>query len=313
MSQSLNIVFMGTPEFSVPTLQALHESEHRVSLVVTRTDKPKGRGRKVVSPPIKIAADQMGYETLQAKSAKTDEFAERLESIAPDVLVVIAYGQILPPRVLNIPSLLPINVHASLLPLYRGPAPIQWAVINGDHETGITTMKMAAGMDTGDILLTAKEKILPDDTAATLHDRLARLGAKLLIETLDVICADRLVTIPQDDSLATYAPMLKKSDGLIPWHKPARELANFVRGMNPWPGAFTHQNEQRLKIFNAIPLPDESEAIPGTVVEGFPDELRVATGKGLLLIREIQGTSGKRLKMNEYLHGHPIPPGTLFK
>jgi len=313
MNQPYNIIFMGTPAFSVPTLQALHNSVHRLSLVVTRPDKPKGRGRQVVPPPVKIAAEQLGYNVLQPRSAKTAEFVETLERIAPDLLVVIAYGQILTPRVLEIPRYGSINVHASLLPRYRGPAPIQWAILNGDNETGITTMQMEAGLDTGDILLTAKESISQDDTAATLIDRLAQLGAELLIKTLEAMRADRLNPVPQDDSLATYAPMLKKSDGQIPWSKSAEQLAAFVRGMDPWPGAFTFLGEQRLKIFNASPYPVKVNVLPGTVVESFPDELRVATGNGELSIAEIQGASGKRLKIKDFLHGHPIPPGTTFK
>ena len=313
MSRSLGVVFMGTPDFSVPTLKALHESGHRLRLVVTQPDRPKGRGRKVVAPPVKTVAEGFGYPVIQPTAVKTDEFVDRLKSVEPDVLVVIAYGRILIPRVLEIPKIAPVNVHASLLPAYRGPAPIQWAIINGDAETGVTTMRMEAGLDTGDILMTAKEPIYTDDTAATLARRLSKKGAEVLIKTLDALSQDQLKPVAQDDRLATIAPMLNKSDGRIPWQKPAHRIACFIRGMNPWPGAYTFHGEARLKIFNAVPCPSDDTGAPGTVVEGFPDELRVATGDGELSIQEIQAASGKRMSIRDFLRGYQIPPGTRLE
>jgi methionyl-tRNA formyltransferase len=199
------------------------------------------------------------------------------------------------------------------LPRYRGSAPIHWAIINGETETGITTILMDEGMDTGDILLKATEPIGPEDTSATLHDRLADLGAKVLLETLDRMADRRLTPMPQMHDQATLAPMLKKKDGRIDWHQPAEVISNRIRGMNPWPGTFTFHDDKRLKIFKAVALPASGKAdTPGTVVPGFPDELRVATGNGLLSVLEIQGESGNRLTVSEFLRGHPIPAGAVF-
>lgn len=312
MSRAFDVVFMGTPDFAVPTLKALHNSRHRVRLVVTQPDRPKGRGRRVIAPPVKVAAEQLGVSVVQPESVKTDAFAQQLAQTAPDLLVVAAYGHILKPRILDIPKLGPINIHASLLPKYRGPAPIQWAIINGEDKTGVTIMQMAAGMDTGDILMTAEETILPDDTAATLHDRLATKGAELLLQTLDAISEDRLQPTPQDDSRASYAPLLKKSDGRIPWQRSATRLDAFIRGMNPWPGAFTFHGDTRLKIYRARPCPLDQDVAPGTVVHGFADELRVAAGQGALSIEEIQIASGKRMGIRDFLLGYTLPRGTLL-
>ena len=215
-------------------------------------------------------------------------------------------------NVLALPRIGTINIHASLLPNLRGAAPIQWAVINGEIETGVCSMRMEKGMDTGDILLTAKEPVKPDDTAGTLHDRLAVSGATVLIDTLKAYADDSIQPIPQDHNLATYAPMLTKDDGLINWNKTADSLVNFIRGVTPWPGAYTFWGDRRLKIFKSIPLAAEISESPGTVLKGFPDELRVATGEGVLSIQEIQGASGKRMAIKDFLRGHKIPPGTVL-
>jgi methionyl-tRNA formyltransferase len=313
MKKTFNIIFMGTPEYAVPSLKAIHNSRHHLSLVITQPDRPKGRGRKVFPPPVKRTATDLGYEVIQPTKIKTPEFVESIARLNPDIFVVVAYGRILPKQILDIPNIGPINVHASILPKYRGPAPIQWAVINGETETGITTILMDEGMDTGDVLMTAKETVRPDDTAATLHDRLARLGAEVLSQTLERLAQDEIRPVDQDHSLATSAPMLKKSDGQILWEKPAQQLDAFIRGMTPWPGAFTFHGRVRLKIFKAKINPSATSASPGTVVEGFADELRVATGEGLLSILEIQGESGKQLPIRDFLHGYKIPPGTVLK
>ena len=313
MKKTFNIIFMGTPEYAVPSLKAIHNSRHHLSLVITQPDRPKGRGRKVFPPPVKKIATDLGYEVIQPTKIKPPEFAESLRCLNPDIFVVVAYGRILPKQILDIPKIGPINVHASILPKYRGPAPIQWAVINGEKETGITTILMDEGMDTGDVLLTAKETVRPDDTAATLHDRLARLGAEVLNQTLEGLANDDIRPVVQDHSLATSAPMLKKSDGQILWEKPAQQLDAFIRGMTPWPGAFTFHGGVRLKIFKAKIIPSATSASPGTVVEGFADELRVATGDGLISILEIQGESGKKLPIRDFLHGYRIVPGTVLE
>jgi methionyl-tRNA formyltransferase len=303
---------MGTPDFAVPSLCALDESRFKVVMVVTRPDRPKGRGRKILPPPVKSTAIQLGYPVIQPESLKSDEFLRAVESTAPDFFVVAAYGRILSERVLGMPARGAINVHASLLPKYRGPAPIQWAIINGETETGVTTMCMDKGLDTGNILLAAREPVRPTDSAATLRERLARLGARLLIQTLDAFTRDDIKPIPQDHSQATYAPLLSKQDGLIEWRKPADRLDYFIRGVTPWPGAFTFHQGQRLKIFKASVVAGDHDVAPGTVLQGFPDELRVAAGKGILSILEIQSASGKRLAIGDFLRGCALPPGTCL-
>jgi methionyl-tRNA formyltransferase len=303
---------MGTPQFAVPGLEALHRNGYDIALVVTQPDRPRGRGRKVTFSPVKSTARRLEYEIIQPASIKTAEFAAQIKSKQPDFQVVIAYGKILPENVLALPRIGTINIHASLLPKLRGPAPIQWALINGETETGVCSMRMEKGMDTGDILLTAKEPIKPDDTAGTLHDRLAVKGAAVLIDTLKAYADDSIRPLPQDHNRATYAPMLTKDDGLINWNKPAVSLVNFIRGVSPWPGAYTFWGDKRLKIFQSSAIAAKIPQPPGTVIEGFPDELRVATGEGVLSVQEIQGASGKRMVIKDFLKGHRIPPGTVL-
>jgi methionyl-tRNA formyltransferase len=311
--KSLKLIFMGTPDFAVPSLIALHQSHHRILRIITQPDRPKGRGRRMTVSPVKKAAVQLGYDVAQPASARGDEFIATCFDPDPDLLVVVAYGNILPATVVSRLALGAVNVHASLLPHYRGAAPIQWAIINGHSHTGITTMRMDAGMDTGDILLADRTSIRPDDTAATLRDRLAGMGAELLVHTLDRLATGDIEAIPQDDRQATYAPLLKKKDGEIDWHRSATAIECLIRGMTPWPGTYTFQETQRLKIFRAEVALSTSDVPPGTVVKGFADELRVGTGEGMLSILELQGASGKRLPIADYLRGHPIPPGTVFK
>jgi len=303
---------MGTPEFAVPTLEVLHDSRHHVLAVVTQPDRPKGRGRRMVASPVKEAAAACGYPVLQPARVRETRFLEKIIALNPDVFVVVAYGQILPASVLAIPRLGAINIHASLLPAYRGPAPIQWAIINGDQETGVTTMWMDEGMDTGDILLAAKVPIGPGDTAQTLHDRLAQAGVELLIDTLDHLASGLVAGTPQDPSEATYAPLLKKEDGRVDWSKEAKSLDAFVRGMNPWPGAFTFLLGKRLKIFKANYVQKGARGKPGTALPGFPGDLNVATGRGILSLKEVQLESGKRLGIEEFLRGCAVPPGTIL-
>lgn len=314
MDKSFNIVFMGTPEFSVASLLQLHKSRHTLSLVVTQPDRPKGRGRKIHPPPVKAAALALGYEVAQPETMKDPELIERLERIRPDYLVVIAYGRILSQGLLDLPRIGAVNIHASLLPKYRGPAPIQWAVINGEKETGVTAMLMAAGLDTGDILMTERTSIEPDDTSGTLHDRLSRMGAEVLLRALEEFGAGRIRPVPQDHALATYAPMLKKENGQIDWSKSAASIECLIRGMDPWPGAYLFLKDHRLKIFRAQVVPEDFPASsPGTVLPGYSNEIRVAAGTGALAILELQGPSGKRLKAQEFLRGFPVPPGTVLR
>jgi methionyl-tRNA formyltransferase len=312
MKTPYQIIFMGTPEFAVPTLEALHRSRHTVTAVVTQPDRPKGRGRRLTPPPVKQAAQDCGYPVIQPESVKSDAFRGEMMGLRPDLFVVVALGQILPVQLLDLPPYGAINVHASLLPRLRGSAPIQWAIINGDAETGVTTMQMDAGMDTGDMLLKAKTAITPSDTAQSLHDRLAPMGAELLIETLDQLSAGHLEPNPQDPADATFAPILSKKDGHIDWRRSAVEVDRLVRGLTPWPGAYTFCQDRRLRLYRTRPLPLRSPAKPGTIVQGFADELSVATGDGILSILEIQGASGKRLAIKDFLCGCDLCPGQVL-
>lgn len=303
---------MGTPEFAVPTLEALHAAGHEIRLVVTRPDKPQGRGRKLDAPPVKKAALQLKLPVIQPPSLRDETARQALQAARADFFIVVAYGHILNESILGWPKHGCINVHASLLPRYRGPAPIHWAVINGEKESGVTTMLMDKGLDTGDILLTAKEPIAADDTAGSLHDRLAGLGARLLCQTLDGFSDGTIRRIPQEHSQATYAPLLKKTDGLIDWSKPAALIESFIRGMSPWPGAFTFWGSRRLKIFRAGASPAADGAPPGTIQKVSTHELTVATGEGALAILEIQEASGSRLPVAAFLRGCRIAPGDVL-
>jgi methionyl-tRNA formyltransferase len=312
VKKKFKIIFLGTPQFSVPALVALHESNYDVAMVVTAPDRPRGRGRKVTPPAVKRMALDLGYQVSQPASIKTKEMADKIEDLKPDFLVVIAYGRILSENLLALPRFGTINIHASLLPKYRGPAPIQWAIINGEKETGVCSMLMVKELDAGNVLLSTKEAINPDDTAGTLYERLSLKGAAILIDTLKAFEDNRIQSMPQDHSLASYAPMLTKDDGLINWNKSAESLVNFIRGVTPWPGAYTFLGDKRLKIFKSRPLAMDITEFPGTVLKGFADELRVATAKGALCIEEIQGASGKRLLIKDFLRGHGIRPGSVL-
>jgi methionyl-tRNA formyltransferase len=311
MNKKLRIVFFGTPDFAVPSLGHLIKSGYQVPMVVTQPDRPKGRGQKMLPTPVKKAALELGLPVYQPQSVNTNAFYEIIAETTPDFFVVVAFGQIFSEKLLKIPQKGPINVHASLLPKYRGAAPIQWAMINGEKETGITTMLMGKKMDAGDILLSSATPIESIDNAGTLHDRLADIGAKLLVDTLAKLEKNEIHPKPQDHSQATFAPMLKKEDSHIDWKQPPDKIINLIRAMAPDPGAFTFYENKRLKIFKAMPVPGEKQAIPGTVLKGFENEVRVASGQdGALSILEIQGDSGKRMKINDFLRGNSIPPGS---
>jgi methionyl-tRNA formyltransferase len=312
MKMPFRIVFMGTPDFSVPALESLQAAGHEIVLVVTQPDRPKGRGRKVEPPPVKKSAQRLGLPVIQPDTLRDDATRQLLQAAAADLFIVVAFGHLLRESVLKIPRQGCINVHASLLPRYRGPAPIHWAVINGEKETGVTTMMMDKGLDTGDILLAARETIAATDTAGTLHDRLARLGSRLLCQTLDAFADGTIRRNPQDHSGATYAPLLKKTDGLIDWKKPSARIESFIRGMSPWPGAFTFWKNTRLKIFGSEVAATATPGVPGTVLGGMPDRLTVATGDGALSILELQSASGNRLPASELLRGFRIRPGDLL-
>lgn len=316
----MRVLFMGTPEFAVPTLEAINKSGFDIAGVITQPDRPGGRGKKLRPSPVKKAALEMGLPVLQPERIKEPGFIEKIGDISPDVVVVVAFGQILHPGLLNLPPNGCVNVHASLLPRYRGAAPIHRAVINGETETGVTTMFMNQGLDTGDMLLKAKIVITGEDTVGTVHDRLAALGADLLVETLNILARGNINRTPQDNRLATYAPMLTPADEMIVWEDSARSIFNLVRGMDPWPGARTNWGEKVLKIWRARLIPgyspagDHGEGLsPGTVTGAGPEGLTVMTGTGPLLITEMQVQGGKRLNASDFLRGNAIPPGTVLK
>ncbi|MCP9450439.1 MAG: methionyl-tRNA formyltransferase [Nitrospira sp.] len=305
----MRIVFMGTPEFAVPSLEALLQSDDQVVGVVTQPDRPKGRGQTLVAPPVKVVAEQASIPVVQPLKIRTPDFLETLAGWKPDLIAVAAFGRILHAPILNLPPLGCINVHGSLLPKYRGAAPIQWALINGETETGITTMLMDEGMDTGPMLLQARLPILPDDTAGTLAPRLARLGGPLLVQTIAGLKAGTITPIPQDHSQATMAPLLKKEDGAIDWAMSATALVNRIRGLSPWPGAYTFHGTERWTIWKAVAAPEPASSRPGTVQAVTKQSIRVATGEGTLELLEIQTANSKRMSVGHYLAGHRVSAG----
>lgn len=305
----MRIVFMGTPEFSVPSLEALIQSGETLVGVVTQPDRPKGRGQTLIPSPVKQRSLKEGLPLLQPVKMKDPAFLDALTAWRPELIAVTAFGRILPKVILEMPPLGCINVHASLLPRYRGAGPIQWAVINGERETGITTMLMDEGMDTGAMLLQQAVPIQPDDTGGTLSVRLATVGADLLIETIRRLKEGTLAPIPQDHAQATLAPLLKKEDGLIDWTLPAQQIVNRVRGLSPWPGAYTYAGPERWTIWRAAADARAASAAPGTVVEAKKDGILVSTGEGLLAIAELQPANGRRMAAAQYLAGHPLTPG----
>jgi methionyl-tRNA formyltransferase len=310
----MRIVFMGTPEFAVPSLEALLKSGHPVVGVVTQPDRPKGRGQALAASPIKQIALRENLPLLQPVKMKDPAFLDALRAWRPDLIAVTAFGRILPPAILSLPPRGCLNVHGSLLPKYRGAGPIQWAIMRGEQETGITTMLMDEGMDTGPMLLQEQVPILPEDTAGTLSVKLAEVGGRLLVETIRRLEAGTLTPQPQDPAKATLAPLLKKEDGAIPWTAPARDIANRVRGLSPWPGAYTYAEAERWIVTKASVAEDSGPPAgnPGTVVEVRKDVLLVATGQGLLAIHEIQPANSRRMTVGQYLAGHPVLPGLIL-
>lgn len=305
----MRIVFMGTPAFAVPSLEALLQSEETVVGVVTQPDKPKGRGQAMAASPIKQLAAKAGVPILQPVKMKDPAFLDALRAWQADLIAVAAFGRILPPVILEMPPKGCVNVHGSLLPKYRGAGPIQWAIINGDQETGITTILMDAGMDTGDILLQERVPIDLEDTAGSLSEKLAKVGGPLLLETFRRLKAGILTPQPQDNDLATMAPLLQKEDGQIDWTLSAGEIANRVRGLSPWPGAFTYIGQERWMIWKARALTDPTSAEPGTAVAVTKDAIHIATGRGLLAVTELQPANGRRMMIQQYLAGHRLAPG----
>lgn len=306
----MNVVFCGTPRFAVPTLTTLVNSGFTVSLVVTQPDKPRGRGLEVVFSPVKQAALQFGLPVVQPEKIKNNEqFRSQLSSLAPDAVIVVGYGRIIPQWMIDLPLLGNLNVHASLLPKYRGAAPIQWAIASGESVTGVTTMRIDAGLDTGDVLLQKELPILADDTAETLAPRLANLGATLMIETLHGLQAGTLTGRSQDHSKATLAPVLKKEDGLIDFQRTAVEIWNRLRGFQPWPGAYTRFRGKQLQIHAAKPFPSLSTLTPGELVAENDSFIVGCGNKSALEVTELQLEGKKRMSARDFLHGYRLTPG----
>lgn len=303
----MKIVFMGTPDFSVNALENIVKAGHDVVGVITQPDKPKGRGGKMQYTPVKEKALELGLDVYQPQRVKETEFIEKLKEMNPDAIVVIAFGQILPKAILDMPKYGCINVHASLLPKYRGAAPIQWSVIDGEKETGVTTMYMNEGLDTGDIIDKVVVPIDKKETGGSLFDKLAIEGGKLILKTLIELENGTAVRTPQDDSKSNYAGMINKQLGKIDFNKSANEIERLIRGLNPWPSAYTKMDGKTLKIWDADVDDSENDSAPGTITEVGKDFIRVATGKGSLKILEIQLEGKKRMKTRDFLNGAKIP------
>lgn len=326
-----NVVFMGTPDFAVGTLQALLDSEkYHVQAVFSQPDKPKGRGKEVQMSPVKELAVSANVPVYQPVKIREPQWLEVLKELKPDVIVVVAFGQIIPKAVLEVPRYGCINVHASLLPKYRGAAPIQWAVINGEKVSGVTTMRMDAGLDTGDMILKETVELSPDETGGSLFDKLSSVGAHLLLRTLEAIGNGTATYEKQpEESPTPYAAMLKKRDGEIDWCKSARLLERLIRGMNPWPSAYTKYRGRTLKVWTADVEEQEASDVlaskntegqecyctaaePGTVVEVAKNVLKIQTGDGLLCIKELQPEGKRRMSIDAFLRGYPVEPGERF-
>lgn len=311
----MNIVFMGTPDFAVPCLKALIESGENVQAVFTQPDKPKGRGYKLTPPPVKELALKHNIPVYQPVSLKNGEDAENtmklLNELSPDLIIVVAYGKLLPKVILDLPKYC-INVHASLLPKYRGAGPIQWSVLNGEKITGVTTMLMAEGLDTGDMLISKSVEIGENETASELHDRLSILGSEVLLETIKAVKGSKLTPVKQDDSISNYAPMLTKDMCAIDFSKPAQEVHNHIRGLSAFPGATTMLNGKRLKVYKSMCTADTSNNPAGTVVNA--DNFTVVCGDGKCVqFIEVQAEGSKRMNTADYLRGKSIEKGTILK
>jgi len=309
----MKILFMGTPRFAVSSLDTLSNAGEELIGVVTQPDRPKGRGERITSSPVKDWAVAKGVPVYQPNKVRDPEFLKQLRDLVPDLIAVVAFGQILPKALLEIPRNGCVNVHASLLPKYRGAAPINWAIIRGERETGVTTMLMDEGMDTGPILLQERVLIEPNDTAESLAERMQGIGAKLLVRTIAELKAGGLKPRPQDSSHATMAPLLKKEDGLILWDQPAEAIVNRVRGLVPWPGARTFCGPQRWQLWKVSAL-DSSfrRATPGEILEVQKDGVLVATADQTIRIEELQPENKRRMKVREYLAGHDLKAGAFL-
>jgi methionyl-tRNA formyltransferase len=310
----MKIVFMGTPDFAVPCLQVIIENKYEIAAVVTQPDRPKGRGNAMTAPPVKVVAVEHGIQVYQPEKIKTPEAVKFLKEMKPDIIIVVAFGQILSQEILDIPALGCVNVHASLLPRYRGAAPINWCIINGDEKTGVTTMYMDKGLDTGDMIISRETPISSEETAGELHDRMALLGAETLIETVRLIEEGRAPRTPQNNDESTYAPIMTKALGRIDWSKSALEVRNLIRGTYPWPGAFSSYGGRTFKIFKAeMADANARNKECGLVAHVDGQSFTVNCGVGSLRIKELQFENEKRMSVEAYLRGHNIEEGTILE
>ncbi|MEW6324237.1 MAG: methionyl-tRNA formyltransferase [Nitrospirota bacterium] len=308
----MRIVFMGTPAFAVPSLEALAGNGAELH-VITAPDRPKGRGQTIAASPVNAAAQRLGLPVLQPERVRAPEAIDQIRALRPELIVVVAFGQILPKALLQIPPRGCINVHASLLPAYRGAAPIQWAIIRGETRTGVTIMLMDEGMDTGPILMQEAVEIGPEERAGQLMERLSRVGAALLMNALDPWMHGALTPAAQDHAAGTYAPSLKKSDGEIVWDQSAREIINLIRGTDPWPGAWTSHGDQPWRIWRAASAPRQpGQWAPGTITAIHKESLEVAAGAGSVMIQELQIPNRRKMTVAEFLAGHPLKVGATL-
>jgi len=303
----MNVIFMGTPGFAVPTLEKLHESRHNLVLVVTQPDKPSGRGKKLKKSEVKETAEKLGLKIFQPDKIKKQENIDLLKSYNPDVIVVVAYGQILNKEILTLPKYGCINVHASLLPKLRGAAPLNWALINGETKTGITTMQMDVGLDTGDMLLKSEVEIDENINVGELHDILMHKGAELLIETLDKLEKNELTPQKQDDSLSSYAPILNNENRKINWNLPAKSIHNLIRGLSPWPAAYFTLDEKTVKVYSSSYINNDSDYEPGYVIKANNEGIFVKAKDGIVILKEIQMPGKKKMPVEAYLRGNKFP------
>ncbi|MBU5469585.1 methionyl-tRNA formyltransferase [Falcatimonas sp. MSJ-15] len=309
----MKAVFMGTPDFSVGTLNAMYEAGHEIAAVFTQPDKQKGRGKSVLMTPVKEKALELGIPVYQPVKLREQENYELLKSINPDVIVVVAYGQLISKEILDLPRYGCINVHASLLPKYRGAAPIQWAVIDGEHESGVTTMKMDEKLDTGDMIMKTVVELDSNETGGSLHDKLADEGAKLLVKTLKAIEDGTAIYTKQDDSQMTYAKKLTKELGHIDFSMDAKQIERLIRGLNPWPSAYTSFEGKTLKIWAAKVSDEQYDALDGTIVEVSKNDFTVKTAQGSLIIKEVQLEGKKRMDAGSFLRGTKVETGTILR
>ena len=302
----MKIVFMGTPEFAVPCLQKIIDEGHEVVAVVTQPDKPKGRGKKLAMPPVKELALKYDIPVYQPLKAREESFVDTLKEMNPELIVVVAFGQILPKSILDIPKYGCVNVHASLLPRYRGAAPLNWVIINGEEKTGVTTMYMDEGLDTGDMILKSEIPLDDEITAGELHDKMMIDGAKVLKETIDLIEKGEAPREKQSNEDTCYSPIMNKSLGNIDWKKSAIDIHNLVRGINPWPSAYTTYEGQTMKIWKTKVIDKNSDKDPGTIISVDKEGINVSTSEGMLQIKEIQMAGKKRMEVPEYIKGNNI-------